>query len=219
VATESRPRESNGWRAREGHPPFLLQEGQPLKRLATILAVVILSLAMAGVAGANMVINGGFETGDWTGWTPTYASSSSFLEITAQSAAVYDGTHAAIFSANGTEDDTLSQSITTVAGQSYTFAFYLNHNGSYASPTHDDFHVYWNGSSILDLANTAFPYTLYSYTVKATGTTSTIAFAGREFSYHYGLDDVSLTETPLPGSLLLLSSGLLGLLGFRRIRK
>jgi len=48
-----------------------------MKRLLKILTVVTLGLAMTGVAAADLVTNGVFETGDLTGWTFTRAASGS----------------------------------------------------------------------------------------------------------------------------------------------
>lgn len=43
-----------------------------IKKLSTILAVCLMAtLVTAGVAQANILLNSGFETGDFSNWTPT----------------------------------------------------------------------------------------------------------------------------------------------------
>jgi hypothetical protein len=120
----------------------------------------------------------------------------------------------------GSTDDTISQDITTVAGASYTFTFWLNHIDA-GDP--NDFNAYWNGTKVLGLVNTgSFDWTEYSLTETAAGTSTLIAFGGREVPSWYGLDDVSVVQAstvPLPGAVVLLGSGLLPLLGWRRFRK
>ena len=97
-------------------------------------------------------------------------------------------------------DGTLSQTLQTTAGQQYTFSFWLANNDS--GP--DDFTAKWNGTPVLALTNaSAQGYTEYTFTVTATGSTSTIEFDARQDPSHWSLDNISVipvgAETSLNG--------------------
>ena len=73
-------------------------------------------------------------------------------------------------------DGTLSQTIATTAGQTYTLSFWLQNEGS--SP--NDFSAIWNGQTLLSLTNAAQSgYTEYTYTVTATSSTRRWSFPQR----------------------------------------
>ena len=94
-----------------------------MPRVKSCLSGVVLSLALAaGPARANLVTNGGFETGDFTGWTLTGSGGGVAIDNTEPHSGTYD---AAFALANGGTTATLSQSIATAAGQSYSLSFWL----------------------------------------------------------------------------------------------
>src|SRR5437016_5852763 len=96
-------------------------------KILLLLAAVLLPLSDLGEAkaGLELVLNGGFETGDFTGW----AVSSTFTSV---ETAVYDGFSpyagtyfAALGNVGATPLGTLSQVISDTSGQSYTLSMYL----------------------------------------------------------------------------------------------
>ena len=187
-----------------------------MKRVLILLTVVF-SFLLVQTAAANLVDNGDFETGDFTGWNVTYnypPGPTPFVEKPGHS-----GDYAAWFAATGTSDDKISQTIATVSDQKYLFSFWLEHYEGTVEGS-NEFYVSWNGTSLLDLVNAPyFDWRYYTYLVTATGSTSTIEFSGLEVPAWYVLDDVNVSQVPLPATLLLLGSGLLGLAGLRRFRK
>jgi hypothetical protein len=109
----------------------------------------------------------------------------------------------------------LSQSLTTVAGQSYTLSFYTSNGGSIASGQNvpSELDVYWGGNLVVGLnpvPGAAPNYAEYTGTVTATGTSTDLEFLGRQDPSWIALDDVSVTAVPLPASVWLLLSGLVG---------
>ena len=87
-------------------------------------------------------------------------------------------------------DGTFSQTIATTPGQQYTLSFWLQNEGG----TPNNFTATWNGTSLLALTNAAQSgYTEYTYTVTATGSTSTLMFAAEQKPSQWDLDNVSVT--------------------------
>jgi Bacterial Ig-like domain/Protein of unknown function (DUF642) len=148
------------------------------------------SAAFGVTIGANLVVNGGFETGDFTGWTlsgnvaPTIYGPQVFIANTAQS-----GQDAAGLGSVG-PDGTLSQTIQTTAGQHYTLDFWLA-NGADGQ---NDFTAKWNGQTLAALANaSAQGYTEYTFDVVGTASTSNLEFDFHQNPSYWSLDNISLT--------------------------
>jgi PEP-CTERM motif len=189
-----------------------------VKTLLAFVAVAILLCAPAAFA-QNLLTNGGFETGDFTGWTTggnfedTEVTTGAFYEYSG----AQEGNFYAVLGPVGT-DGTLSQSFATTPGASYTFSFWLASVGDNPS----DFSAYWDGNQVLSLTNPNTGSAWSQFTFSETGTgNDTISFSFRDDPAYIALDNVSVTantggSVPEPSSFLLLGSGALGLAGFIR---
>lgn len=178
-----------------------------------IFSITISSFLLAPAAFANLVQNGNFDANNPSSgtapldWTLTNASSGSdFFVGSGPAFGALSAPNSANFGAVGAYDDTLSQTLTTDPGATYILTFYLAHDSSNSA---NDFSAVWNGATVLSLVNSGyFDYTEYTYNVTATGTSTVLAFSGREVPAWYDLDNVSVTATPEPGLLGVSGIGL-----------
>jgi hypothetical protein len=179
-----------------------------LSLLVAIGAVVAGMSAMPGQAKADLITNGGFETGDFTGWT---FDDSGFPMYTVTDP-IHSGTYAAQIAGYSYAPDTLSQTVTTTANQAYVLSFWeWQDNG-----TPSGLSVSWDGTTIFSNQNPSDvnEYVNFMFNVVGSGTDTVVFTAYNDPEYTY-LDDVSLiagtVATPLPSTWTLLIAGFVGL--------
>ncbi|MFY9970741.1 MAG: carbohydrate binding domain-containing protein [Roseiarcus sp.] len=117
-------------------------------KLLTIFAAGALAFAASSATNANaanLVVNGGFETGDFTGWTTDPVSYPMYIVASP----VYAGTYAAQIAGYSFGPDTLTQTIATTAGQEYTLSFWIYQQA--IGPV-TFFDVTWDGSTVVSMS-------------------------------------------------------------------
>jgi len=187
------------------------------------LVLVAASLSLAGAlaampAGAVGVVNGDFETGDFTGWTLSGDFSNSGVFSGAPSA--QSGTYGASFGPVETTGE-ISQTLATVAGTHYTLDFWLQAElDALGNPDSNSFVATWGGATVKSLLNSpVFGYTHMTFDVIATGASTVLGFTFRNDPSFWDLDNVSVTAAvPEPETWALFGLGLAALAVRRRRR-
>jgi hypothetical protein len=205
--------------------------GVPARKLL-LLAVSAALLGLSGQASANLVLNPNFDLNSPSpgvaplDWTLTIAASGSLFFVGEDE--LFPPTpnisppNTANYGAVGATDDTISQTLHTVAGDTYTISFYLAHD---STNTKNDFSASFGGVKILSLVNAAaFGWTFESFTEVATSNSTVLSFSGRENVAFYGLDNVDVEGTsgvpePSTWAMMLIGFAGLGVFGYRARRR
>jgi uncharacterized protein (TIGR03437 family) len=149
------------------------------------------SASVCDTVAANLVLNCGFETGDFTEWLTTLAASGSDFDVIEYYP--YSGTYAARFGALNGTNDYIDQSLATTPGHSYTITFYLDASRENIGGA---FVANWNGANLLTVSGSVGSgYQLYSFTAQATSSSTDLQFGGNSLRAFYYLDDVVVTDT------------------------
>lgn len=177
-----------------------------------------LTTSFAQVRSVDLVVfspsileNGGFETGDFTGWT---LNGNSVIGTSIYNAVVSAGSfpnnsgtvfiHSGMYGAflgDTPEIGTWSQTLTTLPGQAYLLSFWLVNPVSGAG---QQFLVNWNTNSsdigqIYYVTNPpAMAWTNLTFVVTATDTNTTLQFGAENEPDGFGLDDITVIPIPAP---------------------
>lgn len=153
---------------------------------------------------ANLVTNGGFETGNFSGWTLSGDSDSVCLFVGTTGdprcvPATAIGPHSGKFAAqlgNGGADATMSQTITTNSGGTYDVSFWLANQGP-DTPA-NDFSVKWGSKTLMSAVNLPVSgYKTYDFSgLLAAGPTTVLSFTFRNDPTYFALDDISVVDPP-----------------------
>lgn len=170
--------------------------------------------ATGSASAANIVINPGFETGDFTGWLP--GGNLNFAGV--DNLVPHSGTFAAFFG-GVIAPATLTQQLNTSPSETYNLSFWLmNEPGE-----PNFFSVSWNGIELATLVDAApFDYMQLTFTglTPSSGSQTPLVFTFMHGPAFWDLDDVVVearTVVPEPATLLLAGIAAVVLRGRRRL--
>ncbi len=174
-----------------------------MRPVSLCLAILGCFAAAEGRASAGLIVNGGFETGDFSGWTLVGDPTANFVA----GGYVHTGINAAYLGQNGSLA-TLSQTFATTLGASYTLSFWFSGSGDNPS----EFIATVGSNRVLDLINPPFDsaYHLETFQFTAEAATTRLAFGARDDANYLNLDDVDVTPSVVvaePASIVLLALG------------
>lgn len=153
-----------------------------------LIACLALIVACAPAAAANLVVNGGFETGSFTGWSTQAAPVGSYYSVVAGG---YEGTYSARFGATNGLPDEIWQSIPTAAGVQFTVSMWVFNDGV----GQDGLQILWNGVLIFDSQPLSIPagaWTQVSLPVYAAAATAELRIRAHDAPAYVHIDGVSV---------------------------
>jgi len=195
-----------------------------MKKTLTIGSVgSMMTMAVLTANAQNLLLNGNFNTGDYTGWY-TYAADGTMAN-TITTTPTFDGSpNAQMVSGDTTYRDALGQVVSIGGNQQYniSFDYYVNVvPTSFAiSVTYDDAGNNYLGYEFpTGVLTSAGGWETYSGNFTTPANTASLKLEFELYSAAtVNLDNVSLTPAPEPTTFALLGSAGLGLLVLRRRR-
>lgn len=195
------------------------------KQLKTFTVVIALALAAVHSHAQNLLVNGSFDSGDLyyshgkeygtlDGWTVIghYTDMSAPVESGPQALNLNDG-----MTDNNGGLAILSQSVSTVVGDTYTFSAWIEAD---ANGANNELDFLWNGATALQNENFSTDgYQEFMVNVTATAAATVLGFAHGNNNGQLYLDNASLTlaaPVPEPAATTLAVFGGAGLILIRR---
>jgi hypothetical protein len=155
--------------------------------IRSLVACLAVAVSCAQSLAGNLVTNGGFETGNFDGWTVQAAPSGSSIVVTPGT--FRSGAYSAVFGATSGQFDEISQTLPTVPGAAYQLSFWVKNDGTGG----DSLQVAWNGVTVYDATPIASPNSGWyqvSIVVFSAATSSELRFRGLDGPSYFYLDDV-----------------------------
>jgi hypothetical protein len=186
--------------------------------ICTAFAATMASASASALASTQYLVNGGFETGDFTGWTESGNFSFTSVVPSPYFYAAQAGDYF-VFDGPVNSDAYLSQTFTDTPGQTLYVSGWVTGFGS--SPSNVDF--MFDGTTYVSIDPVPLQsWTRYSFIVTAAGS-DTFSVGFRNDPFYDGLDSFSVSTSPVPEAstwaMLLLGFAGLGFAGYGKVTK
>lgn len=179
-----------------------------------ILFALSLSVTSVQAVGVDLVTNGGFETGDFTGWTQSGDTSSTSV-VDGDPFGAHSGTRY-LLAGPASGVGWIGQLVPTPYTGPYELTFWLASDGGAPSTLV----VEWGWTLTTFESLPASGYTMFQLPLyPAVVSPSPLSFGFYSPNGYFGIDDISVTAVPLPCAAALLGSGLIGLAVARRKKR
>ena len=151
--------------------------------------------------GQPLLQNGGFETGDFTGWTQS--GNTAYTTVVTTSTYVHGGTHGAEFGASGSPGY-ISQNLLTIPGQTYLLSLWVRNA---AGTTPNLFSAQWDGNTVASWSNfTTTAWTNFQCLVTASTSSTPLQLGLQDDPSYLAIDDVTVSAVTTPGFKSVLKS-------------
>lgn len=164
------------------------------------LSVVLIGASTPMTHAADLVTNGGFEAGNFSGWTLTGDTDFTGVDSTVP----HSGTYAAYLAPDGSLGF-LTQTLATLPRQTYTLSFFLQNEDGTSAGGFNEFETLVGGNALFSQTVPTQPYTKYTFDFVATGASTDLTFGFRNDLSYFDFDDVSVapaTTVPEPSNVL-----------------
>lgn len=189
-------------------------------RMLPRCAIALFVLIATHLSAANLVTNGGFESGFFAGWaTIPAATGSNFGVGNTGPGTGGTGNFVAFFQASGGLNDAISQTFVTTPGSAYILSFFLNVIAS--APANNDFRVFFDNTLVFSRTNINSGFGTFTIPVSTNSTLTTLRIEGRNARDTTFFDDISVNAAAVTvpetgGTALFLGLAAAGLICLRR---
>jgi hypothetical protein len=195
------------------------KQKENMRKIRALGAGLVMVAVMSGINLQASLVNGGFETGNFSGWALSGDTGADAFLISPSYGVAHSGTYGLYAGPYQNPINPgfgyIAQTLATVAGQTYHMSFWLRTSDGGINPQvpPNQFVALWGGvqvASVLDAYT--LPWAEYSVNVVATGSSTELKFGFWHPPAGWGFDDVSVSPVPEPttmiaGALLLLPFG------------